>query len=178
MKKYFAFDNEKINGWSYLKRIIVSALLSLLLVGLWLAASTGYKRAGAFGWKNDLRIVVAILIPIHVLINILPDEVFDNATSPTFWMIVFLLSILHLILLVKNGNKKTQNKTSQKKINKSESPKIEPKIESPKIEQKAKPSKTQTKVQDSNSTISKFCSQCGSKQEGNKFCTSCGSNIE
>ena len=38
--------------------------------------------------------------------NILPDEVFDNATSPTFWMIVCLLSILHLFLLVKNGNKK------------------------------------------------------------------------
>ena len=169
MKKYFAFDNESISGWSYFKRILISALTAFFLVGLWLAASTGYKRAGAFGWKRDLRIVVAILIPINVCINIMPDEVFDEIISPTFWMIVILLSLLHLVLLFKNGNKKKQNVTSEKKITK---------IESPKIEQIAKPSKTQTKVQGSNSSISKFCSQCGSKQEGNKFCTSCGSKIE
>ena len=51
MKKYFAFDNESISGWSYFKRILISALTAFFLVGLWLAASTGYKRAGAFGGR-------------------------------------------------------------------------------------------------------------------------------
>ena len=177
MKKYFAFDDESISGWSYFKRILISALTAFFLVGLWLAASTGYKRAGAFGWKRDLRIVVAILIPIHVCVNIMPDEVFDEIISPTFWMIVILLSLLHLVLLFKNGNKKKQNENSEKKVIKSESTKTDSEVEPSKIELKAEPSK-QTKVQDSNSLISKFCSQCGSKQEGNKFCTSCGSKIE
>ena len=100
-----------------LKRIIVSTLTAFFLVGLWLAASTSYKRAGAFGWKRDLRIIVAILIPINVCINIMPDEVFDEIISPTFWMIVILLSLLHLVLLFKNGNKKKQNENSEKKSN-------------------------------------------------------------
>ena len=68
-------------------------------------------------------------------------------------------------------------KTLKKKVIKSESTKTDSEVKPTKIELKAKPS-TQTKVQDSNSSISKFCSQCGSKQEGNKFCTSCGSKIE
>ena len=169
MKKYFVFDSESINGWSYLKRIIVSTLTAFFLVGLWLAASTSYKRAGAFGWKKDLRIIVAILIPINVCINLMPDEVFDETISPTFWMIVILLSLLHLVLLFKNGNKKKQNENSEKKITKTEYHKIE---------KKTNPSTTQTKVLDSKSSASKYCSQCGSKQEGNKFCTSCGSKIE
>ena len=106
MKKYFLFDNEPISGWNYLVRLLISSLLFVFLVGIWLAASTAYKRAGAFGWKNDFKVVCAVLIPVNTLINFMPDEVFFSSNSGTFNMVVILIAVLHLILLFKNGNKK------------------------------------------------------------------------
>ena len=109
MKKYFLFDDEPISGWGYLLRILVSSLLVFLLVGFWTASSTAYKRSGALGWKKDIRIASAVLIPIHVFLNALPDEIYETVDSGTFFMIVLILGLLHLILLFKNGNKKNNN---------------------------------------------------------------------
>ena len=107
MKKYFLFDDEPISGWGYLLRILVSSLLVFLLVGFWTASATAYKRSGALGWKKDIRIASAVLIPIHVFLNVLPDEIYETVDfGGTFFMIVLILGLLHLILLFKNGNKK------------------------------------------------------------------------
>jgi hypothetical protein len=103
MKKYFLFNNESISGTTYLMRLFVSTFLTIILIGLWMGAATGYKRAGAFGWKNDLRVVCAVAVPIHIVLNILANEL--EFESPTFAMFTFAISILHLILLFKNGNK-------------------------------------------------------------------------
>ena len=108
MKKYFLFDDEPISGWGYLLRILVSSLLVFLLVGFWTASATAYKRSGALGWKKDIRIASAVLIPIHVFLNVLPDEIYETTNSGTFFMIVLVLGLLHLILLFKNGNKKNK----------------------------------------------------------------------
>ena len=108
MKKYFLFDDEPISGWGYLLRILVSSLLVFLLVGFWTASATAYKRSGALGWKKDIRIASAVLIPIHVFLNVLPDEIYETTDSGTFFMIVLVLGLLHLILLFKNGNKKNK----------------------------------------------------------------------
>ena len=108
MKKYFLFDDEPISGWGYLLRILVSSLLVFLLVGFWTASATAYKRSGALGWKKDIRIASAVLIPIHVFLNVLPDEIYETTDSGTFFMIVLALGLLHLILLFKNGNKKNK----------------------------------------------------------------------
>ena len=108
MKKYFLFDDEPISGWSYLLRILVSSILVFLLIGFWTASATAYKRSGALGWKKDIRIASAVLIPIHVFLNVLPDEIYETVYSGTFFMIVLVLGLLHLILLFKNGNKKTK----------------------------------------------------------------------
>jgi len=108
MKKYFLFDDEPISGWSYLIRILVSSLLVFLLIGFWIASSTAYKRAGALGWKKDIRIASSVLIPVHVFLNVLPDEVYETTGSGTFIMIVLVLGLLHLIMLFKNGNKKNK----------------------------------------------------------------------
>ena len=110
MKKYFLFDDEPISGWGYLLRILVSSLLVFLLVGFWTASATAYKRSGALGWKKDIRIASAVLIPIHVFLNVLPDEIYETVDSGSFFMRVLILWLLHLILLFKNGNKKTIKK--------------------------------------------------------------------
>ena len=111
MKKYFLFDNEPITGWNYLVRILVSSLLLFFLVGFWIASATAYKRAGAIGWKKDFRVISSVLIPIHIFLNILPDEIYEVSDSGTFFMVVILLTILHFILMFKNGNKKNTSPT-------------------------------------------------------------------
>tara|TARA_X000000368_G_C22616304_1_gene530221 strand:- start:15 stop:326 length:312 start_codon:yes stop_codon:yes gene_type:complete len=103
MKKYFLFDNEPIKGWTYFLRILLSHFLIIILIGFWLAAATAYKRSGAFGWKKDLRIICSISIPIYLILNIMSNEV--DFTSPTLIIIAFLVSIMHLTLWFKNGNK-------------------------------------------------------------------------
>lgn len=103
MKKYFLFDNESISGTTYLLRVLLSTLLVVVIVGFWLAAATAYKRSGSFKWSKELRILCAIAIPIHLIINILADEL--EFSSPTFSIVVIIIGIIHLILLFKNGNK-------------------------------------------------------------------------
>tara|TARA_B110000003_G_scaffold216984_1_gene216422 strand:- start:529 stop:846 length:318 start_codon:yes stop_codon:yes gene_type:complete len=103
MKRYFQFNDEPISGTTYLLRLFLSAFLTIIFIGLWLGAATGYKRAGAFGWSNDLKIMCAIAVPIHIILNILANEL--EFESPTFAIFALLISILHLILLFKNGNK-------------------------------------------------------------------------
>ena len=103
MKKYFLFDNEPIKGWTYFLRIILSHLLIIIVIGFWLAASTAYKRSGAFGWKRDLRVISAVAIPIYLILNIMSREI--DFTSPTLIIISVLVSIIHLILWFKDGNR-------------------------------------------------------------------------
>jgi len=87
---------------------LVSSILVFLLIGFWTASATAYKRSGALGWKKDIRIASAVLIPTHVFLNVLPDEIYETVYSGTFFMTVLVLGLLHLILLFKNGNKKTK----------------------------------------------------------------------
>tara|TARA_B110000879_G_scaffold190973_1_gene255729 strand:- start:103 stop:426 length:324 start_codon:yes stop_codon:yes gene_type:complete len=103
MKKYFLFDDEPITGSQYLIRVIVGSILSAIIIGLWILASAGYKRSGALGWSNELRIFCSIAIPIHGLGNLVAREV--DSFGANVDLIFLGLSIFHLILLFKNGNK-------------------------------------------------------------------------
>ena len=106
MKKgnWFDFKDCRISGWSYLGRLIVSQFLYLLIVpGIWLAASTSYKRARSFNWSKETSTLVAVLISLHVPLNIIAGE-FDE---PVLNLFSLALVILHLTLLFKDGNKKT-----------------------------------------------------------------------
>ena len=105
MKKYFLFDDEPITGTTYLLRLFASGFLTIILIGLWLGAATGFKRAGAFGWSRDLKIICAVAVPIHIILNLLANEL--EFESPTFAIFALAISVLHLILLFKNGNKTT-----------------------------------------------------------------------
>ncbi|MDA7712285.1 hypothetical protein N8873_09515 [Flavobacteriaceae bacterium] len=107
MKKYFLFDNEKITGGNYLKRILLQTILIAFFgLGFWLLAATAFKRAGTFGWKKEFRVLSAIFIPIVAIGNVLAKSS-GYADSPTnlFDIISLTGTFFHLVLLFKNGNK-------------------------------------------------------------------------
>ena len=104
MKRYFLFDNEPVTGWNYFLRLIVGQLLIVIIIGFWLIAATAYKRAGSLDWSKEARVLCAIAIPIHIIINIMADEI--EFSDFTFALIALLLAVVHLVLLFKNGNKK------------------------------------------------------------------------
>lgn len=45
------------------------------------------------------------MIPIHAVMNIIPNQIGEG--SQTFNLVIIIVGFLHLILLCKNGNKKT-----------------------------------------------------------------------
>jgi hypothetical protein len=106
MKKYFLFDDEILSGNNYLIRVILGTLaIALFGLGLWVLAASGYKRAGAFGWKRELRVTSAILIPIVGVSNLLSKSDYVNTDLNIFDVVSVIGLIFHLILLFKNGNR-------------------------------------------------------------------------
>lgn len=106
MKKYFLFDDEPLNGADYVRRIIVGSILMLFLIGFWILAATGYKRAGAFGWKKEFRIIAAIFIPILAVSNALgKSKGYSDSPINLFDIITIVVSLFHFVMVVKNGNK-------------------------------------------------------------------------
>ena len=111
MKKYFRFDNEPITGWSFFLRNLLGmlGLMVFVLPGLWIWAANGYKRAGAFKWSSEMRIVSAIAVVLAAVSNILSSAPsYMDSPMNIFDYIAFPFAILNFILLVKNGNKKLQ----------------------------------------------------------------------
>ena len=109
MKKYFLFDDEPISGTNYVRRIMVGSVLMLLLIGFWILAATGYKRAGTFGWKKEYRIIAAILIPILGIGNTLAKSKGYNDSPLNLFDIFALLAVcFHMVMLFKNGNKNSK----------------------------------------------------------------------
>lgn len=110
MKKYFSFDDEPISGSIYWQRMIFGYLTSFMLIGLWIASATAYKRAGAFGWKREVRIISAILIPLWVISSIYNKMESKSRSLEELPLnlldILGLISYLfHIVLISTNGNK-------------------------------------------------------------------------
>ena len=111
MKKYFFFDNEPITGGQYLIRMMLGAwAITFFGLGLWVLAATGYKRAGAFGWKSEFRVMSAIFVPIHgigyLIMKMAPE--YGDADINLFDIFAVVGGLFHLVLLFKNGNKKVE----------------------------------------------------------------------
>lgn len=109
MKKYFLFDNESITGGNYFLRVLVGTILIALFgIGLWVLAASAYKRAGAFKWKKEFKIISAIFIPIVGVSNLLSrDPGYQDLPINLFDIIALVGAIFHFVLLFKNGNKKS-----------------------------------------------------------------------
>lgn len=115
MKKYFQFDNEPITGWSFFLRNLLGllGLIIFILPGLWIWAVNGYKRAGAFKWSSEMRVVSAIAVVLAQVGNILyRDPSYMNSPMNIFDYVAIPCGILTFILLVKNGNKKLKKATN------------------------------------------------------------------
>ena len=105
IKKYFKFDDEPINGSTYFGRLFLGFFLLIFIIpGIWVLATTAYKRAGAFNWSKELRIFCAIIIPVNTMFNLVLRE-FKGELPFGIALIGTLFSIVHLVLLFKNGNK-------------------------------------------------------------------------
>ena len=101
---WFDFKDCEISGWSYLGRLSISLFLYFLVVpGIWLAASTSYKRARSINWSKETATLVAVLMSLYAPLNIIAGE-FD---WPILNLFSLALAILHFILLFKNGNKES-----------------------------------------------------------------------
>lgn len=112
MKKYFLFDDEQISGKTYVLRLFVSVLLSVFLVGIWLVASTAYKRARSLGWDEGNSNVISFLIIIHLSIPIWPNSLFESGSGIFFVQIPLL--ILQLYMISKNGKKRVKDLKARK----------------------------------------------------------------
>ena len=112
MKKYFLFDDEKISGKTYVLRLFVSVLLLVFLVGIWLVASTAYKRARSLGWDEGNSNVISFLIIIHLSIPIWPNSLFESGSGIFFVQIPLL--ILQLYMISKNGKKRVKDLKARK----------------------------------------------------------------
>ena len=112
MKKYFLFDNESITGGAYLLRwLIATIIIPFLGIGLWIMAATAYKRAGAFRWDKNLKIISAILIlgsPFSALVRDGSQTVTNLVPTP-LQIFIWISMILHLILWLKKGNNQFTN---------------------------------------------------------------------
>ena len=101
---WFDFKESKITGWGYLGRIIIANFLLILVIpGLWLIASTAYKRSRALDWSKELSVVTSVLMCIMFPLNFVIDEI--ASTDGSLFLITLPLRILHLVLMFKNGNK-------------------------------------------------------------------------
>lgn len=101
MKKYFLFDDEQISGKTYLLRLFVSILLSVFLVGIWLVASTAYKRARSLGWDEGFSRVISFLIIIQSSIGFWPDSLFVSGSS--IFIVTIPLNILQICMVLINA---------------------------------------------------------------------------
>ena len=105
MKKYFLFDDEPITGDNYWQRMFFGYLFSFILIGFWIIAATAYKRAGSFGWKKEVRILTAILIPIFAISILLGKiEVYNELPLNLFDIFALIATVFHIVLLFSNGN--------------------------------------------------------------------------
>tara|TARA_Y100000741_G_C18198139_1_gene536459 strand:- start:273 stop:701 length:429 start_codon:yes stop_codon:yes gene_type:complete len=114
LTEWFWFDNEPISGLKYFLRAIVRNIIILVSLytfigfsffGVWLYSATIYKRAGAFKWKKDNRIVSCIFLP---LIGILYSFVYNNdpiSADGIFLLLYFCAVILNLYFIFGSGNR-------------------------------------------------------------------------
>ena len=101
MKKYFLFDDEQISGKTYVLRLFVSVLLLVFLVGIWLVASTAYKRARSLGWDEGFSYIITFLIIIHLSVGAWPDSLFESGSG--IFIVAIPLYILQLYMVFKNA---------------------------------------------------------------------------
>ena len=112
MKKYFLFDDEQISGKTYVLRLFVSVLLLVFLVGIWLVASTAYKRARSLGWDEGFSNVISFLIIIQLSIGAWLDSLSESGSG--IFIVTIPLFILQFYMVFKNAKPVKSSATGEK----------------------------------------------------------------
>tara|TARA_Y100000748_G_scaffold135053_1_gene113382 strand:+ start:306 stop:638 length:333 start_codon:yes stop_codon:yes gene_type:complete len=82
---WWRFDDEYITGWQYLGRSIVGALLTFLLVGLYLNATTAYKRAKSLGVSESSSVLFGVWGGISLFIGLTPAAILNIFPHVYLW---------------------------------------------------------------------------------------------
>ena len=112
MKKYFLFDDEQISGKTYVLRLFVSVLLLVFLVGIWLVASTAYKRARSLGWDEGFSNVISFLIIIQLSIGAWLDSLSESGSG--IFIVTIPSFILQFYMVFKNAKPVKSSATGEK----------------------------------------------------------------
>ena len=111
---WLSLSKEYIKGSTYLWRMILGTITILFFgFGLYLMFITACKRSNSLGFKRTNSIIISIIVTLFILISSairlieLPIENYDENTEKyiLFLGLTFFLTIPHLILIFKNGNK-------------------------------------------------------------------------
>ena len=82
---WWRFDDEYITGWQYLGRSIVSAFLALFLVGLYLNATTAYKRAKSLGNSDSSSRLFGVWGGLSLIIGLTPAAILNLIPNVYLW---------------------------------------------------------------------------------------------
>ena len=96
---WYDFKEERISGWTYLLRVFIGVILTVLIVpGPFLVSSTVYKRSGALEWPRNLRLASSIVIPLNFLFQVYGWFIL-NIVKPDFPIIFLFLGIMATIAI-------------------------------------------------------------------------------
>jgi hypothetical protein len=102
---YFYFNNEYISGQSYLNRMLVGSMTTLIFgLGILLMLSAIYKRSKSLKFGNKLTIINCVTITTTILssyfITLISSEVLK-----LYLVMLLIILIPHFILIFKNGKR-------------------------------------------------------------------------
>jgi hypothetical protein len=113
-KNYFSYNNEYLTGINYLIRMIIGSItIPIFFIGLLILSTSVYKRTSSLGFGKSMSIINCILIPILCILTIMINYTvnkFGNSSDPLMSIIPLIFSLIHMILVFKNGTRKSIGK--------------------------------------------------------------------
>lgn len=113
-KNYFRYNNEYLTGINYLIRMVIGSItIPIFFIGLLILSTSVYKRTSSLGFGKSMSIINCILIPILCILTIMinyTENKFGSSGDPLMLIIPLIFSLIHMILVFKNGTRKSIGK--------------------------------------------------------------------
>ncbi len=110
LKNYFIFNKEYLTGINYLNRMIIGIItIPIFFIGLILLSTTVYKRTSSLGFGKSISIINSILIPVLCISTFMinyTERKYGISDDPLMVIVPLIFSIIHMILVFKNGTRK------------------------------------------------------------------------
>ena len=116
MKKYFAYNNQYLNGWRYWLRMYLQSILIVFFgLGLYLIGVTIYSRARSLSHSNNEAIAITVICIIAVLLVL----AIQFSQPENYLIYLLILNIPHFYLWFSNGQKPLYQKSNNDNLEKS-----------------------------------------------------------